>query len=220
MKKISCALFLLFFAFHTKAQIINRGKTSAGSNTVREVKEPPVFEFKKQSMISISLTDIVFTNITGKYEFFKKDGKVGYQIPFSFNAGGVPDTNNYRVGNAGRFLSARNRIFQTGLNINYYLTGQDKISPYVGLSFAAGWFYYWKYNYTYGGPPTYYNSFTNEKLIANNYSFAFHAGFLFNPWETLTFGIKAGVGLRRYGTIYQEYTYPFGLFDLSAGFKF
>jgi hypothetical protein len=201
-----------------QGQVINKGKSAPGTGS--ETKELPPFEFKKQSMISLSMSDMVLTNITVKYEYFTKDGKVGYQIPFSFNAGGLPDTNNYRTGNAGRFLSARNRVFQTGLNLNYYVSGQGKVSPFVGLSFAAGWFYYWKYNYTYSGPPAYNNSFTNEKLIANNYSFAFHGGFLFNPWETLTFGIKAGVGLRRYGTIYQEYTIPFGLVDFSAGFKF
>ena len=176
-------------------------------------------DITKQNMFSMSVTDLVLTNITLRYEFFKKDGTVSYQIPFSFNAGGIPDTNNYRVSNAGRFLSGRNRIFQTGFNLNYYIDGQDVVSPFVGVSLAAGWFYYWKYSNTPLNVPP-YNAWTSEKMIANNYSFAFHAGFLYNPWETLTFSAKIGAGLRRYGTIYQEYTYPFGLADLSIGFKF
>lgn len=216
MKKSKYAILIFICALQIQAQIITTGKSKNNYSTFKENKEPPPFEFKKQSMISLSISDIVLTNLTARYEFFRKDGKVGYQIPLSFNLGGLPDTNNYSVRNAGRFLSARNRIFQTGFNLNYYLYGQDKVSPFVGLSFAAGWFYYWKYTYN-NNPPPYYDQ---EKLIANNYSFAFHAGYLFNPWETLTFSIKGGIGLRRYGTIYTEYTYPFALVDFSAGFKF
>ena len=221
MKKTIYTLILLICLVQAKSQIIG-SKSKAPSGSIKEYKEPTPFEFKKQSMISLSMSDIVLTNFTFRYEFFKKDGKVGFQVPISLNAGGLPDTSAYHSGGTGRFLAARNRIFQTGFNINYYTNGQEKVSPFVGLSLAAGWFYYWKYTYNI---PTnnsngYPYTFSNEKLIGNNYSFAFHAGFLFNPWETLTFTIKGGIGIRRYGTIYTEYTYPFGLMDLSCGFKF
>src|ERR1700752_2766103 len=220
MKKAICILLIFICGAQVNAQIINKKTQSGYGSSVKEIKETPLWEFKKQRMISLSMSDMVFTNITARYEFFKKDGKVGFQIPFSFNAGGVPDTNQYRVGSAGRFLSARNRIFQTGLNINYYLVGQDKVSPFVGVSLAAGWFNYWRYDYTQSPTVPYQYNTAEYKEIGTNVSFAFHAGFLFNPWETLTFSIKGGLGLRRYGTIYNEYTYPFGLIDLSTGFKF
>lgn len=221
MQKTVLILLLSVCILSLQAQVINRGKSSSiGGTGFKETKEPPPFEFKKQSMISLSMSDMVLTNITAKYEYFTSDGKIGYQIPFSFNAGGVPDTSDYRSSNLGRFLSARNRIFQTGFNLNYYLYGQDKVSTFVGLSFAAGWFYYWKYTYYRNPVPPNYNYYDSEKLIGNNYSFAFHGGFLFNPWETLTFTLKGGVGLRRYGTILPEYTYPFGMVDVSCGFKF
>jgi hypothetical protein len=227
MKKMILMLLVSLLAFQTKAQMIKKGKPigsgPGGTQTVRETKEPVPFEFKKQSMISLSMADIVMTNLTAKYDFFSKKGNWGFQIPLSFNLGGVPDSNDYRVNNAGRFISAKNRIFQSGINFNYYLVGQQKVSPFVGLSGAAGWFYYWKYTYSPQVYPYYYGgqqALEHEKLIGTNASFAFHAGFLFNPWETLTFSIKGGVGLRRYTTIYKEFTYPFGLLDFSLGFKF
>lgn len=249
MKKTIVVFFTVLFLTNLNAQVIRRERqnnTQQYNNNqqqqqqyynnnqqqqqyynypVKEAKELPPFEFKKRSMISLSISDLVMTNFTFRYEYFTKDGKVGIQLPVSLNAGGVPDTNNYAVNNAGRFLSARNRIFQSGLNANYYISGQNRVSPYVGVSLAAGTFKYWINTYI---PPTSTSTvspysppaYTHEQQVGNNVSFAFHAGFLFNPWETLTFNIKGGVGLRRYTTNYVEYTYPFGLVDVSLGFKF
>ncbi|MGZ3901150.1 MAG: hypothetical protein ACXVDC_12560 [Bacteroidia bacterium] len=245
MKKLILSLLACLLGFNLNAQVIRRERPNANvqqnnnqqqynnnyqspvnSNpNVKEYKEQAPFEFKKRSMISLSVSDLVMTNFTFRYEYFNKTGKAGFQVPISLNAGGVPDTNNYSVNNAGRFLSARNRIFQTGFNANYYINGQDRVSPYIGVSLAAGWFKYWINTYvppTPTTPPAPYNpsAYTHEQQIGNNVSFAFHAGFLFNPWETLTFNVKAGVGLRRYTTNYIEYTYPVGLADVSLGFKF
>ncbi|MGZ3865143.1 MAG: hypothetical protein ACXVC6_06050 [Bacteroidia bacterium] len=213
-----------YYNNNQQQQYYNNDQQQYNNPPVKERKELPPFEFKKRSMIMLSISDLVMTNFTFRYEYFTKDGKVGIQLPVSLNAGGVPDTNNYQVDNRGRFLSAHNRIFQSGLNANYYLYGQSRVSPYVGVSLAAGTFKYWINTYVPPSPTstiTPYSpaAYTHEQQVGNNVSFAFHAGFLFNPWETLTFNIKGGFGLRRYTTNYVEYTYPFGLVDLSIGFK-
>jgi hypothetical protein len=180
------------------------------------------FEFKKQSMLSMSLYDLLFTNVSLKYEFFRADGKIGYQLPISINAGGLPDTSNYSVNNRGRFLSDRNRIFQTGFGLNYYTDGQNKTSYYVGFNLQTGWFYYWHYTYasTPGPYGPYYNYVSNERMIGNNLAGLLHAGVLFNPKETLTFNLRGAIGLRRYSTIMQEYTFSTVQIDACLGFKF
>lgn len=222
MKRIILCFSLVILACTSFSQVIKRGK--GGRNVyvrVEDTTSQKPFEFKKQSMVTMSLYDLLFTNVTLNYEFFRPDGKMGYQLPISINTGGLPDTSDYRVQNTGRFLSQRNRIFQTGFSLNYYPDGQNKVNYYVGVNFLAGWFYYW--HYTYATPPGGYYGPTyvsNEKLIGNNVSGAIHGGILFNPKETLTFSLRAGVGLRRYGTIYQEYTFSYMQFDACIGFKF
>jgi hypothetical protein len=220
MRKLFFVLPVILFVLQLRAQI-GMKSTEGSANYPGAVKDktPPVI-LKKQSMFSMSIADLAFTNITLKYELFRKDGKVSITIPFSFNAGGIPDTNDYNVHNSLRFISSRNRIFQTGFAANYFLDKQDAVYPYIGATVAAGWFYYWKYSYVPGSTPPFNTMHTSEKLVGNNYSFAFHYGLLFNPWETVTFNTKIGFGLRRFGTIYQEYTVPFALFDLTVGIKF
>ena len=224
MRKILITLLLCFFVSEAYPQIIKKGRGNYDYNgNLIEQKEAPPFQFVKQSMFSMSIADLVFTNLTFKYQFFRKDGMVGYEIPFSFNAGGVPDTSPYQVRNAGRFLSAKNRIFQSGINLNYYFNGQDKVSPFVGVGLGIGWFNYWQYNYTYTNNPYGYPNQTltsHEKQIGGYYNMAFNAGILFNPKERLTFSVKAGLGLRRYATNFIEYTFPFFTSDVSVGFKF
>lgn len=223
MKRSLLFLSLLILATVSHAQVIKRGK--GGRNVYVRVEDTTAqkpFEFKKQSMLTMSIYDMLFTNISLNYEFFRADGKMGYQLPISINAGGLPDTSDYAVQNTGRFLTERNRIFQTGFAFNYYPNGQDKVNYFVGLTAQAGWFYYWHYlyNVTPGPYGTYHSYAGNEKLIGNNLAGLIHGGILFNPRETLTFSLKAGIGLRRYATTYQEYTFSTFQVDACIGFKF
>jgi hypothetical protein len=152
----------------------------------------------------------------------------GYQLPVSFNAGGLPDTSDYmRNGRSPAFLASRNRIFQTGFNFNYYFNGQNKVSLYMGAGFNIGWFAYWRYNYDtlytsggWSGPNYYLQYHGNERKIGNNYAGLIHGGILINPRETVTLNLKSGFGLRRYGTEFREYTTGYFTLDIALGFKF
>ena len=246
LKKISI-LCLVAIVLSTKAQVIRKGNgqknqtqtqqqqiqqqqsqqpTSTNSNSVingdQNGKERKAFEYVKRSMVSVNLSQFVFTNVAIGYEFFTKDGKKGIKIPFIFGIGGQQDTNAYSVNNQGRFLSSKNRIFETGLNYNYYFIGQKVVSPYIGVGVNIGAFNYWEYKYTTQYIGYTYNNVlsTVSKNIGTNYGGALFAGVLINPNETITFGIKAGMGFRRYSTDRIEYTYPYGIFEVNLGFKF
>lgn len=217
MRKLMPALLLLTLSTAALAQVIRPGRGKSVYVRVEDTARQQPFMFKKQNMFSLSIYDMLFTNITANYEFFTSNGKMGYQLPISINAGGLPDTSQYFVSNAGRFISQRNRIFQTGASINYYPSGQDRVNYYVGCSFTAGWFYYWKYTYSSFPWPV---PVDYEKLIGTNVSGLIHAGILFNPRESLILNLRTGFGLRRHTTVFREYTFPFMNFDLCLGFKF
>ena len=92
----------------------------------------------------------------------------------------------------------------------------------MGVGFNVGAFNYWEYKYSSGYMNGYnYSTLSSiTKNIGSNVAGALFAGVLFNPNETVTFGVKAGMGFRRYGTNFNEYTYPYGIFEINLGFKF
>ena len=230
MFKKLLTLYTVFIAVSINAQVIKNGKPKNTDPPTEDAYYDPYhkdrgprvpFEFKKRSMLQINIFEFVFTNVALSYELFSKDGKHGYKIPFTFGIGGEPDMNAYSINNTGRFLASKNRIFETGFHYHYYPLGQRSTSPFLGIGLNAGAFNYWEYsNYIW---PGYYNtpqaSTINQK-IGTNISGALFAGVLFNPNETVTFGFTGGLGFRRYGTDYQEYTYPYGLLEVNLGFKF
>lgn len=228
MFKKLLSLYLITVVISIHAQIIKQGgkQNQSTEDTYynpyngreQKPKEEKPFEFKKRSLIQINLAQFVFTNVAISYEIFSKDGKSSVKIPFTFGIGGEPDTSAYYVHNQGRFIAAKNRIFETGLSYNYYFFGQKRISPFMGVGINAGAFNYWEYNYNYNY--YYYAPPFVTKKIATNISGALFMGILFNPAETVTFGLKAGMGFRRYGTDFKEYTYPYGVFEVNLGFKF
>jgi hypothetical protein len=216
MRKVLFLSSLLMLAAGAVGQVIKKGNGKNIYVRVDDTASVKPFRFVKQNMFTLSIYDMMFTNVSANYEFFTSDGKMGYQLPISINAGGLPDSSQYEVRNTGRFLAQRNRIFQTGFSVNHYPNGQDRVSYYVGFNVLAGWFYYWRY--TYSPPPVYYVS--SERLIGTNLSGTLHGGLLFNPRETIVLNMRAGFGLRRNTTIYREYTFPFMQIDFCLGFKF
>jgi hypothetical protein len=221
-------IYLVVLTIHVNAQVIRSGKPATTDDTYynpypqRPIREEKPFEFKKRSLLQINLSQFIFTNIALSYEIFSKDGKSSFKIPFTFGIGGQPDTTAYQVNNIGKFIASKNRIFETGLHYNYYFLGQKRVSPFMGVGFNVGAFNYWEYKYTSTYNGYNYNSTIASitKNVGSNVSGALFMGVLFNPNETVTFGLKAGMGFRRYGTDFNEYTYPYGIFEVNLGFKF
>jgi hypothetical protein len=235
MLKKLFTLCIVAITINANAQVIKTGKPKntepstedtyySPYNRGQRPSEEKPFEFKKRSMIQINIFEFVFTNVAVSYEIFSKDGRHGFKIPFTFGIGGQPDTNAYTTNNTGRFLASKNRIFETGLHYNYYILGQKRVSPFMGIGVNAGAFNYWEYAYTYVnnyyGGGYYQQVGKGDKKIGSNISGALFFGILFNPSETVTFGFKTGLGFRRYGTDFNEYTYPYGLLEINLGFKF
>lgn len=224
MLKKLFVLCLVAITISTNAQVIKSGRPKNTETSNDDTyynpyhKEEKPLEFTKRSLIQINIFQFVFTNVALSYEIFSKDGKSGFHIPFTFGIGGKPDQNPYPGSSAGLLIASQNRIFESGLHYHYYLLGQRRSSPFLGLGFNVGAFNYWTYTSTYSYPPT-----TGNAQIGTNYSGALFGGVLFNPNETITISLKAGLGFMRRSTNvanYTEYTQPYGLFEVNLGFKF
>ena len=235
MVKKNLILCLVIITISTNAQVIKQGGKQNPTTEdpyynpyggYQRPREEKPFEFKKRSLIQINIFQFVFTNVALSYEIFSKSGKSGFHIPFTFGIGGKPDNSAYPGNNNGEFIASKNRIFETGFHYHYYPFGQRRTSPFIGAGFNIGAFNYWTYTpptYISNNGYTYYQQLQSGAQVGTNYSGALFGGFLFNPNETVTFGMKAGVGFMRKSTNianYIEYTQPYGLFEVNLGFKF
>ncbi|HXU25942.1 MAG TPA: hypothetical protein VN698_01830 [Bacteroidia bacterium] len=233
LKKIS-TICLIAIAISANAQVIKSGRqkniepTNANAQSVGNQNNPYNKESKplefKRSMIQVNIFDFVFTNIALSYEFFSKNGKSGFHIPFTFGIGGKPDNSNYPGNNDGLFIASQNRIFESGLHYHYYFVGQKKAAPFMGVGFNVGAFNYWGTTQVpvNNGSYTYYQTVPGTQQVGTNYAGSMFGGILINPNETITFSFKTGLGFMRRTTNsgYQEYTHPYGLLEVNLGFKF
>jgi len=234
MLKKLFTLCLLVIVIDTNAQVIKQGgkqnpatDDSYYNSYGREQRprEEKPFEFKKRSLIQINIFQFVFTNVSLSYEFFSKSGKSGFHIPFTFGIGGKPDQTPYPGNNSGTFIASQNRIFESGLHYHYYPFGQRRTSPFLGVGFNIGGFNYWNYSpyFISNNGYSYAQQIQGSAQLGTNVAGALFGGFLFNPNETITFGMKAGLGFSRRSTSvanYIEYTHPYGVFEVNLGFKF
>src|ERR1035437_8845460 len=153
-------LCLVVITISTNAQVIKSGRSKNTETSNDDTyynpyhKEEKPLEFTKRSLIQINIFQFVFTNVALSYEMFSKDGKSGFHIPFTFGIGGRPDQNPYGS-SSSLIIASQNRIFESGLHYHYYLLGQKRSSPFLGLGFNVGAFNYWTYStYPYYSPPT------------------------------------------------------------------
>jgi hypothetical protein len=231
LKKLS-TICLIAIVINTNAQVIKSGRVRTTEVTNPETsnqnnpynKESKPLEFKR-SLLQINIFEFVFTNVALSYQIFSKDGKSGFQIPFTFGIGGRPDNSAYSGNNSNLFLVSQNRIFETGLHYHYYFIGQKKASPFMGVGFNVGAFNYWTYAQVpvNNGYYPYYQQGQASQQIGTNYAGSLFGGVLINPNETITFSFKTGLGFMRRSTNisgYQEYTQPYGLLEINLGFKF
>ncbi len=133
-------------------------------------------EFNK-NLFTYHLADLIVNSFTISYERINKSGKIGFEIPLSLGYG--------RYANIDDIVNQ----FYTGLNVNFYPTGQGKWRFITGPGARIGsakWDYYY-YGDHYGQD---YNETTGYfKLLVNN-------GVIFTPIKALSFSIVGSIGVR------------------------
>lgn len=163
-------------------------------------------EFNK-NLFAYHLADLLINNLTISYERILNNGKIGLQIPFS-------------VGYSGDYqeLGDFNNNFYSGVNLNFYPTGQGKWRFFLGPGFRLGTGtlennYYYEYN-SYGD---YY--YEEEDLFY--FKFHINNGVMFSPIPELSIVAELSLGIRYVDSKYaNEKTRTTGAFSFNMIYRF
>jgi hypothetical protein len=139
------------------------------------------------NIISINIPDILFQNVTLSYErFIGEQKKLGLRVPLSFSLYG--DNNN-------NFNFSGYNIFYSGVDVNYYPTGQGQARLFLGPVLRTG--YARVSSSIYDEFLMYY---VNSTVNTGFFSFILQGGFLFTPVKEIIISSSFGLGSRRYFT--------------------
>ena len=162
------------------------------------------------NIISINIPDILFQNVTFSYErFLGEQKKLGLRVPLSLSLYG--DNNN-------NFTFSGYNIFYTGVDVNYYPTGQGQARLFLGPVLRTGVARI--SSNVYDEFSMYYaNSIENTGY----FSFILQGGFLFTPVKEIIISSSFGLGSRRYFTAAPNngnLAQPTATFHFSIGYRF
>jgi hypothetical protein len=162
------------------------------------------------NIISINIPDILFQNVTFSYErFIGAQKKLGLRVPLSFSLYG--DNNN-------NFNFNGYNIFYSGVDVNYYPTGQGQARLFLGPVLRTG--YARVSNSVYDEFSMYS---VNSTVNTGYFSFILQGGFLFTPVKEIIISSSFGLGSRRYFTAAPNngnLAQPTATFHFSVGYRF
>ncbi|QDA61738.1 hypothetical protein [Hymenobacter jejuensis] len=139
-----------------------------------------------QNIVSVRPADLIFTNLTLAYERLLRANRLGIKVPVTVGI-------NHR-GPGYDFSSAyyqHNKVFSTGLEVNFYLSPAERFRYFVGPAVQWGRFrylYVGRYDYTGGQPPQMQNR------VGQHWAVLANAGVWYQINERLVFTADGGVG--------------------------
>lgn len=168
---------------------------------------------KKKHLVSVDLFDMTFTNLSFSYEHIFGKGYFGIRIPVSM---GLAALSNSSTRQSGNFLESR--LWGTGIDMNYYPSGQAKTAYFVGASFIAGSFRYDYYRYE----PYYYPPNPQVPGTYTGYHFAWliNNGVMIQPTKNLNITAVLGIGMKEDITKRSDYVQPNARISLALGYRF
>ncbi|MFH1321770.1 MAG: hypothetical protein ABII90_14115 [Bacteroidota bacterium] len=171
--------------------------------------DPIAGDFGK-NFIAYNIFDVMFGNVSISYERILKSGMVGFRIPFIAGIGENTNNNNSFV---------MSMIFGTGIDVNFYPTGQGRIKYFMGPSFFVASYYY-KYRNNYYDP--YYGYYTTmaERHQGMHYAIMVKHGLLYQPTKHFNVSIIGGLGLMENETKFNDNIEPKINFEFNIGYKF
>ncbi|NOY49164.1 MAG: hypothetical protein GXO88_01140 [Chlorobi bacterium] len=136
-------------------------------------------DFNK-NLFAYHLADLLINNLTISYERILDNGKIGVQIPISIG---------YR-GNYQELGDFQNK-FYTGINLNFYPTGQGMWRFFLGPGLRVGSGHIEDYYYDYGNGNNYYY---NKDVFY--FKFHINNGIMFSPIPELSLVASLSLGIR------------------------
>ncbi|MDP2722235.1 MAG: hypothetical protein Q8O72_05730 [Bacteroidales bacterium] len=149
-----------------------------------EEKLQTVYDFKK-NLFTFHLFDLIVNEFTISYEHIFNSGKIGLQIPVSLGFSNANDNNN----NNG-FDDIDNK-FYSGINLNFYPTGQGKVRYFLGPAIQVG-----TGNYNVN---TYYGSYSSTNEETFFFRFFVNNGLVISPVKDMSLTAVGSIGIRYLG---------------------
>ncbi len=161
--------------------------------------------------LSLNLFDILSGIITLNYEYKLRSGDFSLRVPLSMGNNALKGKDPSSV--LSRFHS-RNKIFGTGIGINYYPGPNQKVAPYSGVLAELTMSSYWPYY----RDPNASSSMLEENGI--QFGISFHGGLLLELSPRMNLGMSLGLGLAYSHYINGWYTNPIARCGFNIGYKF
>jgi hypothetical protein len=167
----------------------------------QQTPDPRSIDFFR-NFASLNVTDLAMGLFSIGYERISKSGKSSVRIPLSFGMGNLGITKrkydntsslSYVLPAGAYYFS--NKIFSTGLELNFYPKGQGTIKYFAGPAFAYGQYHYFLYKAVESSPGT----FTIEKRRSHLYNLMLKNGVLFQPSKKHNISLFLGLGFDNFG---------------------
>lgn len=161
-------------------------------------------EFNK-NLFAYHLADLLINNLTISYERILDNGKIGLQIPFS-------------VGYSGDYqeLGDFKNKFYSGINLNFYPTGQGNWRFFLGPGIRLGKGTLEDYYYSSYNSSDYYEE---EDLFY--FKFHINNGVMFSPIPELSLVAELSLGIRYMDSKFSdEKTRTTGAFSFNMIYRF
>ena len=190
--------------------IINRERVSLiayenGETKYLQQKQKKLNTYEyNRNLITFHLTDLIFSNFTFSYERILGNGNTSIQIPVSFGYSSNNNFGDYYVYNT----------FYSGLNFNFYPTGQGKVRYFLGPSVRFG------IGHDSGYSNDGYDKLESSdsfytKLLINN-------GIIFSPIPELSLSAVLSLGMRYFPEAgkYNDEVRTTGAFSFNLSYRF
>jgi hypothetical protein len=154
-------------------------------------------------IISINYMNLFVGNLYGGYEHIFGDGLIGLKL-----------TLNYHLKSVDTDILGYDRLFTTGLDLNFYPTKQGRVKYFLGPGIRVG---RWADNFS-----SFFGQQQNQTYTA--FSCYFNNGFIIQPTAYFFMGFQGGFGvgfLRERGMADRSYySEPDGIFAFNMGYRF
>ena len=148
-----------------------------------------------RNVVAIRPEDLLFGNLTLAYERLSKESGLGVKVPFTIGLG-------HAQAEYGRdaFYTQYNRILGTGLEVNFYMTGAERVRYFVGPALQWASFRYRELRYVQSTNPQTPNTgaLVETERQAQQMAAVVQGGIWYQLGKRLVFSGDAGIGLRYY----------------------
>lgn len=166
--------------------------------SLAKVKQATGSEDFGRHFVSYNAFALLFSNVNFAYEHFFPSGYFSVKVPLTigFSSDELDDDPSSDIVKIGK-----NKIFNVGVDFNFYPTGQGRAKYFMGTGIEYGQYKYQK-NVYYYDPLATQRDYNNS--AANYMAITFKNGILFQPTDNFNIQLTGGLGM---GRDYASYNY-------------